>query len=93
MDEITEIRLDPETVLKSCSYLLNEWPLSTVSDVATTTPAVPYKSQKGFTKLLYQHHTYTKTHTMKYSSTWECTNRKYVNQISELEMTYEMTEQ
>ena len=77
MDEIAEIRLDPETVLtflEEDSKILQLPTLSdlfpTESDVATNTPAVPYKSQKGSTKLLYQHHTYTKKRTMKSSSTW-----------------------
>lgn len=81
MDEIAEIRLDPETVLtflEEDSKILQLPTLSdlfpTESDVATTTPAVPYKSQKGSTKLLYQHHTYTKKRTMKSSSTKPCTN-------------------
>ena len=97
MDEIAEIRLDPETVLtflEEDSKILQLPTLSdlfpTESDVATTTPAVPYKSQKGFTKLLYQHHTYTKKRTMKSSSTWRCTNRNCKGTIKTYLDSYEV---
>ena len=101
MDEIPEIRLNAETVLTFLEEDFDPAPLTlpTLSDlfptyIATSTStdntAVPYKSQKGSTKLYYNQHTYTKKRTMKSSCTWRCTNRNCKGTIKTYLHSYEV---